>query len=143
VARSATVAAAGVGLLLTSCAKPAPVAMDTTTTLAARPCTPMSGPQYPNTQRTLTMSGKGGTWCLHVGERVAVQLTAPAGSPDDIWSPVATSDPTRLKPNAGDPITPPRGETTTFLQARVPGEVILRATRKHGQIWTAGVVIQK
>jgi hypothetical protein len=109
-------------------------------TTATPACRPAHAPAYPTTDAALAAADAGGTWCLRVGQTVAVTLRVPFADATSPWQAITSSDPTVLEPVSNGAVSLVRGVTATFLAARKPGVVTITSTRPNGSSWKATIV---
>ena len=109
-------------------------------TAAAPACRPAHAPQYPTTDAALADADAGGTWCVKVGDTVAVTLHVPFAESATGWKPITPSDTSVLKPVSNGVVSLVRGVTATFLAVSKPGVVTIASTRPNGATWNATVV---
>lgn len=100
--------------------------------------------EVPGAAGALT-EAESGTYCLAIGQRLAVFLTAPGGHKPGAprWTPIATSAPHVLSPRSSGILTAPVGVTPGIFQALDPGTAELTSNVPGtDRTWHATVLIR-
>ena len=103
-------------------------------------CRPAHPPQYSGTGAALADADAGGTYCVVVGETLAVTLQVPAGDTGPPWQPFTSSDPSVLAPVHNGAATVPPRATATFFSVRKPGVVTIIGRRTTATLFKVVIV---
>ncbi|MEY9965186.1 hypothetical protein ABIA33_003228 [Streptacidiphilus sp. MAP12-16] len=140
--RAAALAAglAATAALVAGCGGPTPVAV-TAASAPAPACHSLPAPVLPHSAGSLTQITLG-TYCLTVGQRVDVFLTAPSSASGDKWGAVASSDQGVLVPTSSGVLTAPLGVTPGLFVGATRGTAVLRSSTSTGMSWQVTVVVR-
>jgi hypothetical protein len=96
----------------------------------------------PDVSGSLGPTNNGGSFCLHVGERVSVFLSVPPAQADTAkWAAITASDGTVLQPVPNGALTLVRGVTAGIFAGERAGTSRLSSTRPSGQAWRVTIVV--
>jgi hypothetical protein len=109
---------------------------------AAPACRQPAEAVLPQTAGTLTEADTG-AFCLPVGGRIAVFLSAPTGAAagSDHWGRVASSAPQVLAAAGTAVLTAPMGVTPGMFRGATAGEARLTSTTAAGKSWQVTIVV--
>jgi hypothetical protein len=112
-----------------------------TTSVAA--CVALPAAIGPDVAGSLGPTNSGGSFCLHVGQRVSVFLSVPVAQADTgKWAAITPSDGTVLQAVPNGALTLVRGVTAGIFAAERSGSSRLSATRPTGQSWQVTIVVE-
>jgi hypothetical protein len=98
----------------------------------------------PDVAGSLGPADSGGSFCLHVGQRVSVFLSVPVAEADSgRWAAITASDGTVLQAVPSGVLTLVRGVTAGIFAATRTGISRLSSTRPTGQSWQVTIVVAR
>jgi len=112
------------------------------TSQAAPHCHQPHQASLPHSWGSLSESDSG-AYCLPLGKRIDVFLTAPGRSLQRSarWSTIRSSDPKVVAPTNTGVFTAPLGVTPGLFLGKAPGTAVLTSSTPSGKPWTVTIVV--
>lgn len=114
------------------------------TSAPAAVCVALPAAIGPDVAGSLGPADSGGSFCLHVGQRVSVFLSVPVAQADSQrWAAISASDGTVLQAVPNGALTLVRGVTAGIFAATRAGTSRLSSTQPSGQTWQVTIVAER